>query len=56
MIEEGEFIHSALEKAIGKQTKEIEYQQNKQIKVLKVLKSADQQQLRIIEDMYPKEN
>ena len=55
MIEEDKFIYSPLGKGIKNQTKIIENQQNKQIKVLKVLKPADQQELRIIESMYQKE-
>ena len=55
MIEEDKFIYSPLGKGIKNQTKKIENQQNKQIKVLKVLKPADQQEPRIIEGMYQKE-
>lgn len=55
MIKQDKFIHSPLEKAIEKQTKIIEDQRNKQVKVLKILKPADEQKTRLIRDIYSKE-
>ena len=52
MIEEAMFIHSVLGKTIEKQTKTIDDQRNKQVEVLKVLKAAEEQEKRSIDDRY----
>ena len=52
MIEEAMFIHSGLGKVIEKQTKTIDDQRNKRVEVLKVLKAAEEQEQRSIDDRY----
>ena len=55
IIEEVKFIYSRLGKTIKKQTRANRNQRKNQVEVLKVLKPAEQQELRSFENIFRKE-
>ena len=55
IIEEVKFIYSRLGKTIKKQTRANKNQRKNQVEVLKVLKPAEQQELRSFENIFLKE-